>query len=32
MWGDSGTGTFFIRRADLKKRDFSKVAYYWDNH
>jgi uncharacterized protein YwqG len=32
MWGDSGVGVFFIRRDDLKRRDFSKVAYHWDNH
>jgi uncharacterized protein YwqG len=32
MWGDAGVGGLFIRRADLARRDFSKVAYYWDNH
>ncbi len=32
MWGDAGVGVFFIRRADLLRRDFSKVAYHWDNH
>jgi uncharacterized protein YwqG len=32
MWGDAGVGGLFIRRSDLAKRDFSKVAYYWDNH
>lgn len=31
-WGDNGVGVFFIRRADLQRRDFSKVAYHWDNH
>lgn len=30
MWGDVGTANFFIRPADLKKRDFSRVAYHWD--
>ncbi|MDO4878416.1 MAG: YwqG family protein [Neisseria sp.] len=30
MWGDAGVGGFFIRPEDLKKRDFSKVAYNWD--
>ncbi|WP_191015175.1 YwqG family protein [Treponema zioleckii] len=30
MWGDSGVANFFIRREDLKKRDFSKVIYNWD--
>jgi len=32
LWGDDGVGGLFIRREDLLKRDFSKVAYYWDNH
>lgn len=32
MWGDAGVGTFFIRKKDLKEKDFSKVLYYWDNH
>lgn len=30
MWGDSGIANFFIKREDLKKRDFSKVFYTWD--
>lgn len=30
MWGDVGTANFFIRPQDLKRRDFSKVAYHWD--
>ncbi len=30
MWGDVGVGNFFIDPEDLKKRDFSKVAYNWD--
>ena len=30
MWGDTGAAQFFILRADLRKRDFSKVAYNWD--
>lgn len=29
-WGDSGVGNFFIRREDLRNRDFSKVLYTWD--
>ena len=32
LWGDAGVGLFFIRRADLLDRDFSRVMYYWDNH
>jgi uncharacterized protein YwqG len=32
MWGDAGTAIFLIRKQDLAKRDFSKVAYSWDNH
>ena len=32
MWGDAGIGAFFIRRNDLRKRDFSRVLYHWDNH
>lgn len=32
MWGDAGVGLLLIRRADLEKADFSKVAFYWDNH
>lgn len=30
MWGDSGTGTFFISPEDLINKDFSKVLYSWD--
>ena len=30
-WGEYGVGNFFITADDLKKRDFSKVLYYWDN-
>lgn len=29
MWGDCGCAEFFIRKADLLKRDFSKVLYRW---
>lgn len=32
MWGDAGMGAFYIRPDDLKRLDFSKVVYYWDNH
>lgn len=32
LWGDAGMGVFLIRRADLEKLDFSRVAYYWDNY
>lgn len=32
MWGDSGIGAFYIRPDDLRRLDFSKVVYYWDNH
>ncbi len=32
MWGDGGMGAFYIRADDLKRLDFSKVVYYWDNH
>jgi uncharacterized protein YwqG len=30
MWGDVGIANFFIRPADLKARDFSRVAFNWD--
>lgn len=30
LWGDTGTGTFFISREKLKARDFSRVAYNYD--
>ncbi|WP_044974825.1 YwqG family protein [Ruminococcus sp. HUN007] len=30
MWGDSGTGTFFIPRENLKNLDFSRVVYNYD--
>lgn len=30
MWGDMGVGHFFIREADLKRGDFSRVLYDWD--
>lgn len=29
-WGDMGTGTFFIPRANLKALDFSRVMYNYD--
>lgn len=29
-WGDGGVGNFYIRPADLARRDFSKVMYSWD--
>lgn len=29
-WGDVGVANFFIRKEDLKNRDFSKVLYNWD--
>jgi uncharacterized protein YwqG len=29
-WGDVGVANFFIRRDDLRKRDFSRVLYNWD--
>ncbi len=32
IWGDAGMGAFYIRADDLKRRDFSRVVYYWDNH
>lgn len=32
MWGDVGEAVFLIRRADLERRDFSRVAFYWDCH
>lgn len=32
MWGDAGMGAFYIRPDDLRRLDFSKVVYYWDNH
>lgn len=30
LWGDMGTGTFFIPRENLKNRDFSRVLYNYD--
>lgn len=32
MWGDVGEAAFYIRRDDLDRRDFSRVAFYWDCH
>ncbi len=32
MWGDVGEAGFYIRREDLDRRDFSRVAFYWDCH
>jgi uncharacterized protein YwqG len=32
MWGDVGVANFFIQPEDLKRADFSKVAYNWDCH
>ena len=32
MWGDVGEAAFYIRRDDLERRDFSRVAFYWDCH
>lgn len=32
MWGDTGVGGFFIRRADLRRKDFSRVLYAWDSY
>ena len=30
MWGDSGTGEFFITPEDLINKDFTNVLYNWD--
>ncbi|UYC10691.1 YwqG family protein [Xanthomonas sp. CFBP 8445] len=30
MWGDSGVANFFIDPDDLRRGDFSRVAYNWD--
>ena len=30
MWGDVGEGVFLIRSDDLKRKDFSRVAFSWD--
>ena len=30
MWGDMGTGSFFITRDKLKALDFSRVLYNYD--
>lgn len=30
MWGDSGIANFFIDPDDLKRGEFSRVAYHWD--
>lgn len=32
MWGDVGEAGFYIRRDDLERGDFSRVAFYWDCH
>lgn len=32
MWGDVGEAGFYVRREDLDRRDFSRVAFYWDCH
>jgi uncharacterized protein YwqG len=32
MWGDVGEAVFLIRAGDLDRRDFSRVAFYWDCH
>lgn len=32
MWGDVGEAAFYIRHSDLERRDFSRVAFYWDCH
>lgn len=29
-WGDAGVCNFFISKADLENKDFSKVTYNWD--
>ena len=31
MWGDSGSGHFFIHPDDLKNRDFSKANFWQDS-
>lgn len=30
MWGDAGEAMFLMRQADLDRRDFSRVVFYWD--
>jgi uncharacterized protein YwqG len=30
MWGDAGVANFFIRKEDLKRKDFTKVWFSWD--
>ena len=30
LWGDAGTGNFFISREDLERRDFSDILYHAD--
>lgn len=30
MWGDAGIANFFIDEDDLRRRDFSRVSFYWD--
>ena len=32
MWGDVGEAVFMVRSEDLARRDFSRVAFYWDCH
>jgi len=30
LWGDNGIANFFIRKEDLKNKDFSNILYNWD--
>ncbi|MDO4686229.1 MAG: DUF1963 domain-containing protein [Corynebacterium sp.] len=32
VWGDEGTGNFFINPKDLAEWNFDNVVYYWDYH
>jgi uncharacterized protein YwqG len=32
LWGDNGIANFFIRKEDLKNKNFSNVLYNWDSH
>ncbi len=32
LWGDNGIANFFIRKEDLKNKDFSNILYNWDCH
>lgn len=32
LWGDNGIANFFIKKEDLKNRNFSNILFHWDSH